>query len=92
MEALNKRSRAPGTLLLSGGAWTPHDLRRTAATTMAELGTTSDIIKRCLNQGDDDKLKRIYQRHEFKKEKDEAWHSLGEHLHNLLSSKSSQDT
>ena len=92
LEALNKRSRAAGTLLLSGGAWTPHDLRRTAATAMAELGTTSDIIKRCLNQGDDDKLKRIYQRHEFTKEKCEAWRSLGEHIHNLLRSEGSLDT
>ena len=31
-EALPNRSTAIKTLLLSGGAWTPHDLRRTGAT------------------------------------------------------------
>ena len=83
-EVLKKRSNAAGTLLLGGGAWTPHDLRRTAATTMAELGIVSDIIKRCLNQSDDDKLKRIYQRYEFTEEKRNAWMLLGEHLNNVF--------
>ena len=82
-EPLSKRSKAAGKLLLSGGAWTPHDLRRTAATTMAEIGVASDIIKRCLNQSEDDKLKRIYQLYEFNDEKRQAWESLGAHLHEL---------
>ena len=83
LEVLEKRSKASGTLLLSAGAWTPHDLRRTAATTMAELGVASDIIKRCLNQSEDDRLKRIYQLYEFNEEKRQAWESLGAHLHSL---------
>jgi len=82
-EVLDKRSNAAGTLILSGGAWTPHDLRRTAATTMAEIGVASDIIKRCLNQSEDDKLKRVYQHYPFNDEKRQAWESLGAHLHNL---------
>lgn len=90
-EVLKKRSTAAGTLLLTGGPWTPHDLRRTAATTMAELSIASDIIKRCLNQSDDDKLKRIYQRYEFTDEKRYAWMLLGEHLDNILPCKGEVD-
>ena len=84
-DSLEKRTKAAGTLLLTNGAWTPHDLRRTAATKMAEIGVPSDIIKRCLNQNDDDKLKRIYQRYEFRDEKNDAWMSLGRSLEKLLS-------
>lgn len=77
---LANRSRAAGTLLLSGGAWTPHDLRRTSATLMGELGVMGEVIERCLNHVEQNKLKRIYQRHELKDEQQEAWRLLGERL------------
>jgi hypothetical protein len=32
-----------------GGGWTPHDLRRTGATMMGELGVMGEGIERCLN-------------------------------------------
>ena len=46
------RGRASGTttLLLSGGAWTPLDLRRTASAMMEELGVRPDVIAACLDQ------------------------------------------
>jgi len=40
------------SLTLSGGragAWTPHDLRRTGATMMQQLGVPLDLIDRCQN-------------------------------------------
>ena len=40
------------TLVLDGGAngeWTPHDLRRTAATMMQAMGVNPDVIDRCQN-------------------------------------------
>ena len=77
---LSGRTKAAGTLLLSGGSWTPHDLRRTGATMMGELGVTGDVIERCLNHVEQNKLKRIYQRHELKAEQREAWRLLGDRL------------
>ena len=46
------KEKADGTkkisaLLLPGGKWVPHDLRRTSATLMGELGVDSDVIEKC---------------------------------------------
>ena len=54
------RSKAVDALVMPGGKWTPHDLRRTAATTMAELGALPDVIEKCLNHTEVVKIKRIY--------------------------------
>ena len=80
VEPLSNRTKATGTLILSGGAWTPHDLRRTGATLMGELGIMGEVIERCLNHREVNKLRRIYQRHELKAERLEAWRRLGERL------------
>jgi integrase len=79
-EPLSNRTKATGALLLSGGAWTPHDLRRTGATLMGELGVIGEVIERCLNHVEQNKLKRIYQRHELKSEQRDAWRRLGDRL------------
>lgn len=84
-EPLSNRTKATGSLILSGGAWTPHDLRRTGATLMGELGVMGEVIERCLNHVEQNKLKRIYQRHELKAEQREAWRLLGDRLALLLS-------
>jgi len=81
---LSNRTKATGALLLSGGAWTPHDLRRTGATLMGELGVIGEVIERCLNHVEQNKLKRIYQRHELKAEQRDAWRRLGNRLALLL--------
>jgi len=44
------RSSATQTLLLSGGAWTPLDLRRTTAALMLENGSDPALISACLSQ------------------------------------------
>lgn len=83
--ALSNRSlKGLGTLVLSGGDWTPHDLRRTGATLMGELGVSSDVIERCLNHVEANKIKRTYQRHEQKAERIDAWKRLGSYLETLL--------
>lgn len=86
--ALTKRSQATGTLLLPGGKWTPHDLRRTGATMMGDLGTLSEVIEKCLNHTEANKMKRIYQRHELQAERREAWRRLGERLDEVINDKS----
>ena len=83
---LENRSSATGTLLLPGGGWTPHDLRRTGATMMGDLGVVGDVIDRCLNHVEQNKLKRTYQRHELKAEQCNAWRVLGDRLSLLLES------
>lgn len=44
------RSAATTMLLLSGGAWTPLDLRRTASSLMEHLGIPSSVVRDCLDQ------------------------------------------
>lgn len=77
---MKNRSKAAAVLLLSGGAWTPHDLRRTGATMMGTLGVRPDVIEKCLNHVEQNRLVRVYQRQELKKEQQDAWKLLGERL------------
>lgn len=67
------------------GEWTPHDLRRTGATMMQELGVTLEIIDRCQNHLlGGSKVRRHYLHHDYAKEKTEAWRLLGEKLSLIL--------
>lgn len=69
------------------GEWTPHDLRRTGATMMQELGVTLEIIDRCQNHLlGGSKVRRHYLHHDYAIEKTEAWRLLGERLDATLSS------
>ncbi|EPF1479375.1 tyrosine-type recombinase/integrase [Pseudomonas aeruginosa] len=69
----------------SKGEWTPHDLRRTGATMMQELGVTLEIIDRCQNHLlGGSKVRRHYLHHDYAKEKSEAWSLLGERIEALL--------
>ena len=77
---MSNRSEAVHALLLPGGKWTPHDLRRTGATMMAVLGVEPVIIERCLNHKEQNKVMRIYQRHSYAPEMARAWALLGERL------------
>lgn len=74
------RSKHCEALCLIGGKWTPHDLRRTGATMMTMLGVLPEVAERCLNHAEENKVKRIYQRHSYEKEMREAWVLLGERL------------
>jgi integrase len=78
--AMSRRSAKAQALLLPGGKWTPHDLRRTGATLMTALGVLPEVAERCLNHTEDNKMKRIYQRHSYAVEMASAWKTLGEHL------------
>lgn len=83
--ALNKRSQKTGTLLLTGGEWTVHDLRRTGATLMGTLGVRPDVIERCLNHVEPNRMIRTYQRQKLEDEQREAWRLLGQRLTFLTS-------
>lgn len=62
---MSGRSKQTDSLMLPGGQWRPHDLRRTGATLMAELGVSPEVIERCLNHTEQSKIKRIYQRAQY---------------------------
>lgn len=72
-----------GTLALSGGNFTCHDLRRTGATLLQTLGVPRHIIEHILNHAESDKLVRIYQTHNYATEQREAWAKLGNLLDQL---------
>ncbi|MBL6749284.1 MAG: tyrosine-type recombinase/integrase [Nevskia sp.] len=78
--ALKGRSKKTATLTLAGGEWTAHDLRRTAATLMGELGVRPDVIDRCLNHVAQSKITKTYQRQELLRERSEAFALLGDRL------------
>ena len=83
--AMHGRSKQTGTLLLSGGEWTAHDLRRTASTLMGDLGVRPDVIDRCQNHFLGSSLvRRAYQQHEYTDEMRKAWGVLGERLDALM--------
>lgn len=79
-EAMCNRSPHIKALILPGGKWTPHDLRRTAATMMVQLGVAPDVVERCLNHIEQNRMKRIYQRHDYAAEMKQGWQVLGERL------------
>ncbi|CAG4920213.1 tyrosine-type recombinase/integrase [Paraburkholderia saeva] len=82
-EAHAKRASNGNSLVLSEEKWTPHDLRRTAATLMQELGVLPAVIDKCMNHREQNRMKRIYQRYPYTAEKREAWRLLGAHLGEL---------
>ncbi|RJG05995.1 hypothetical protein D3870_08175 [Noviherbaspirillum cavernae] len=83
-QPMKNRSKAVGTLMMTSGKWSPHDLRRTGATMMGSLGVRPDIIEKCLNHVEQKKLIRIYQRQELKEEQCQAWLLLGARLDLLV--------
>jgi integrase len=80
------RTQHVEALVLTGGKWTPHDLRRTGATMMVELGALPDVVEKCLNHTEEKKIKRIYQRAKYAEPMRKAWLKLGERL-DLLEAK-----
>lgn len=57
-----------------------HDLRRTWATLMAELGVLPEVFERCLSHAEQGKVKQIYQRPQYEVPMREGWHRLGDRL------------
>jgi integrase len=81
---LQHRSKLTQSLTFSGGRWTAHDLRRTAATLMAELGVSGDVIDECLNHVIESRVRRTYIRNRRPTEQARAFDALGARLTALL--------
>ena len=79
--AAKKRTvHAAGALLLACGPWTPHDLRRSMASRMGDLGTLPHVIEACLNHKPPSKIQRTYQRQEYLAERAHAFKVWGDRL------------
>lgn len=81
---MSGRSLKTDALTLTGGQWTPHDLRRTAGTLMARLGVSGDVIDECLNHMLESKVRRIYIRDRREEEQVRAFDALGARLEALV--------
>lgn len=84
---MTNRSKRADALILAGGDWVPHDLRRTGSTMLQKLGVTPEVIERVLNHVEPDKLRRTYQTYDYAEEKREAWRLLGDRLSLILNTK-----
>lgn len=87
---LINRTKAVQALALPGGRWTAHDLRRTAATIMARLGISSDVIDECLNHKLQSRVARVYIRDRRQADQARAFDALGGHLQQLTESPAAQ--
>jgi integrase len=81
---LQGRTQQTQALLLPGGHWTAHDLRRTAATRMADLGISTDIIDECLNHVTSSRMAKVYVRSRRLEDQERAFDALGGWLQSLL--------
>lgn len=81
---IKSRSRRIHALILPGGKWTPHDLRRTGSTIMGNIGVSGEVVDRCLNHIEQNRMKRTYQRYNYAREMEQAWLALGNHLDMLV--------
>lgn len=77
---MSGRSKQIDSLVLEGGKWTPHDLRRTGATIMGTMNVRPDVIEKCLNHIEQNKIIRTYQHQTLIPEQQEAWRLLGQRL------------
>ncbi|MEX0720606.1 MAG: integrase arm-type DNA-binding domain-containing protein [Balneolaceae bacterium] len=66
--------------------FTPHDLRRTAITKLAELGTPREVIEKISNhnQGTSNNVHLVYNRHHYLKEMDEALQKYSDHIRSMV--------
>ena len=83
------RSKNIDALMLSEGKWTPHDLRRTGATIMGNVNVRPDVIEKCLNHVEQNKMKKTYQHQALIAEQQQAWMLLGKRLAMIINSDTS---
>ena len=80
---MRNRTKATTSMVLPGGRWTAHDLRRTAATVMARCGFGSDTINECLNHIQSDRMARVYIQDRREADQVKAFDALGKRLTEL---------
>lgn len=83
---MKRRAASTGALALPGGKWTPHDLRRTAATILGEAGALVDDIELVLNHtlAGRSKVAGVYIRGDRRARLVPAFELLGRELQRIL--------
>lgn len=79
---LKGRTKDAGALVLAGGKWTPHDLRRTMASRMQDLGVAPHVIEKCLNHTLEG-VAAVYQTSDLFPERRAAFDAWGAELERL---------
>jgi integrase len=64
--------------------WTPHDLRRTCATRLAESGVNPFIVQKILNHAPQGITAQVYNQYSYAKEISSALETLGNTVRNKL--------
>lgn len=80
---IKSRTQSYDSLILrsdAGEVWKPHDLRRTGATMMVRYKVIGEVVERCLNHLEENRLKKTYLQYDYWDEMKEAWNILGESL------------
>jgi integrase len=77
---MKNRTSKTESLILPGGRWTAHDLRRTVASLMAVLGFSGDTIDECLNHKIESRVRRVYVRDRRLQDQARAFDALGARL------------
>jgi integrase len=81
---LQGRTLQTHALTLPGGRWTAHDLRRTTATRMADLGFGESVIDEALNHITASRMARVYVRSRRLDDQAKAFNALGDSLKLLV--------
>lgn len=81
---LKNRCKLNDALNLKGGKWTSHDLRRTCATLMAQIGVSTDVIDECLNHKLQRRISRVYIHDRRSGEQEKAFNALGKKLDEIF--------
>jgi integrase len=80
------KSEGDGKPLFQIPHWTPHDLRRTAASFMTQLGTPRLVVSKILNHKDAG-ITAVYDRHSYENEKRQALEAWGQKLDEIVTGK-----
>ncbi|MCX7246068.1 MAG: tyrosine-type recombinase/integrase [Burkholderiales bacterium] len=79
-QKMANRTSSTEALLLPGGHWTAHDLRRSGSTAMAWLKVSTDVIDECLNHMMASQMARVYIQDRRLDQQAAAFDLLGEKL------------
>jgi len=84
VKLLKGRTQASKSLVLSGGRWTPHDLRRTGASICNEITQKPHLVEKMLGHTEQNKMMRTYQLPDETLNLKTAWQALGKRLITIL--------
>jgi integrase len=84
----NRTERYAAAFILPGGPWTIHDLRRSGASLLGELGVDEAVVERCLGHLPPRRIVKTYQTSKRGEQQRLAFILLGQELERLIDGKS----